>query len=277
MTTFTDFYGTTVNPTNGSNSNSNCSLVFDPSLVTPGIMANGVFTIQGFANDSAGNSNSSLTNITGEAVKIYASSWNMFTFMGANNTKSATSESVSDFINKHFSYATQISVWSNVYGNFTTYSISTPTINNGTLLSPGNATYIYSTVTDWYIQPDYVPASGSADENITLYINGTVKNTTSWNQMGLLNNVTMNSTLYACTMNITGLTANSGNCPAGYLNITYVSWFNASANQYVTCKQGFSICSGGVNPANIVLPKGSAVWILPNGNITINRTMISGG
>ena len=275
MVSYDTFYGNIIDQTSGTDSKANCTLLFDPAYVSASRIANGQFVIQGFGNDTVNYVGVSSTNFTGVAVKIYGSKYNMFTYRGANAT--VTSETVSDFIKNHFSYASIISKWNNTYGNYTTYSSSTPTINSGTLLSVGDAIYIYSTTDKWYIQPDYTPAVGNAAENITLTLNGTTKNTTSWNQMGLFYNITMNSTLYACTYNGTAKGQTPGTClstvPSTY-NITYISWFNASGNSYVTCKRGFSICSGGTNPANIILPEGQAVWVLPTGNIVLNRSAI---
>jgi len=264
--------GTVVNPTSGLNSRANCTLLFNPdSDPIKTVIANGQFIIEGYGNDTANHLAVTSTNFTGVAVKMYDSKYNMFTYRGANAT--ASTETIAEFVANHFGYATIISKWNNTYGNYTTYSSSTPTINNDTVLKVGDAIYVYSSSDKWYIQPDYTPAVGNIAENITLTLNGSSKGT-SWNQMGLFYNTTMNTTLYACNYNATNYLPS--NCPSDRQNVTYVSWFNASGNSYVTCKRGFTICSGGANPNTVVLPEGQAVWVLPaNNNIVLNRSTIT--
>jgi len=278
--TYVFISGATANAINGLNSKANCTLLFDPnSTILSNVRTEGEFKLEGFGNDTMGHSAVTSTNFTGIMTKIYGSKYNLITFRGANRT-SDSNETVYNFVNDTFGYATIISVWNNLYGNFTTFSTSTPSINNDINLTVGTAFYMYSSASGWLIQPDQTPPSGNIKQNISLYINTSQKGN-SWNQMGLFNNVTMNNTLYACTYNATSLNHTSGTCISSSsmnisatFNITYVSWLNASTGQLVTCKRGFSICSGGANPNAIVLKEGYAVWVMPNANITINRSSI---
>ena len=59
-------------------------------------------------------------------------------------------------------------------------------------------------------------------------------------------------------------------------NITFASYYDASAGTYYTCNSAFN-CAGISNAAgDINVLKGNAVWVLTNANISINRTVVSG-
>jgi hypothetical protein len=276
--TYAFISGATSNPSLGLLSKANCTLLFDPNdTALSNVRNEGEFTLEGFGNDTASRSAVTSTNFTGVMTKIYGSKWNLITYRGANRTASS-SQNVTEFILNNFEYATIISVWNQTYGNFTTYSASTPTVNSQIILSLGTAFYMYSNADKWFIQPDYTPTIGTSAENITLYANHTNRGN-SWNQMGLFNNATMNTTLYTCSLNATNATYfwsiyRAATCPVTLNNITYISWLNASSGQLVTCKRGVSICSGGSNPKDIVLKEGYAIWVMPDKNITINRSSI---
>lgn len=276
--TYAFLTGGLTNPTSGLDSRANCTLLFDPNdTALSNVRAEGEFILEGFGNDTASRSAVTSTNFTGVMTKIYGSKWNLITYRGANRTASS-SQNVTEFILNNFEYATIISVWNQTYGNFTTYSASTPTVNSQIILSLGTAFYMYSNADKWFIQPDYTPTIGTSAENITLYANHTNRGN-SWNQMGLFNNATMNTTLYTCSLNATNATYfwsiyRAATCPVTLNNITYISWLNASSGQLVTCKRGVSICSGGSNPKDIVLKEGYAIWVMPDKNITINRSSI---
>jgi len=275
------FYGTYPTPVAVvDDANTNCTVLFNNTAMSSVFsLVNGRFRIEGWANDTAGNVGLS-ANVTGVSTLLSAG-WNLITFVGANFT--THNMTVYEFVRNNVKNATSVSVFSNTYGNYTTYITSLSSINNDTKLYPGLAVYVYVTSNTWLINPDWTVSTGgwilpgNATENVTLYLNYTDKNSTSWNQIGLLNNVTMNRTLYACSANMANNeSARAGTCPLAAVNISYASWYNASSGYYITCKQGLSICSGTtLTPTQIILPEGTAVWILPNVNQTIlNRTAI---
>jgi len=263
--------GTYSGMTDGYASNASCNIDFDPETdLKSSLLVDGKFILEGWGSDLGNHYNYTTTNITGVMTKLYTG-YNFLTFTGANATHE--NETVGQFVSNHFASGTIVSVWSNVYGNYTTYSSSVPTTNNDTVLYPGLGIYVYTASNKYLISPEYLPDSGDSTENVTLWLNDSVKST-PWNQMGLLSNTTINSTFYACTHNGTVGVYNSDECPPILLNVTRISWFNESSGLYISCKRGFTVCAGGAKPSEVVLPEGSAVWVLTDANITLNRTGI---
>jgi hypothetical protein len=198
----------------------------------------GLFNLQSLITDSLLNAPTAQLN-SSMIYKILIAGWNPITYSG-NTINSST-------LCNQISGCTQISQINNTLGNYTTYSISTPSINNASSVLNGEGLLVYeSTQTDFF-ENDML---SSATNNVSL--------TTGWNLIGLTQSTTVNTTLYA-----------SG-------NITQSSKFNILGS-YQTCDKTVQICTGSVNnPAQITLPKGYAVWVLANANTSINRTVISG-
>jgi len=263
--------GTVGTPSNGINSRANCTALINPSSLN--LPYDGNFYLQGWANDTLGNGTYSSTNQTIFAKTLYPNKWNLITYYGANDTYQ--NETVREFYNNHNNGISQIAVWNETSGTFITWSASAPTVNQGTVLYPGEAVYLYGGANS-LVSPDYIgEVYGTARENVTLSINTSSK-ATSWNILPLYFNTTINSTLYALTYNDTYPSAGQ----AKLMNITFVSWFNASSGQYITCRQGYTICAGTTaTPDTVVLPKGTAVWVLTDrisSSIILNTTRISG-
>jgi len=90
---------------------------------------------------------------------------------------------------------------------------------------------------------------------------------------------TMNQTLYACENTNACFNSTEGYGGLSQTNFTYVSWYNATSGKHITCKAGWTLCTGCDFPyasncsvTNINLKKAWAIWILPSTNMTFNRT-----
>jgi len=240
----------------------NCTV----NITSSDITQDGDFIIYHWANDTAGNSANATTTETGVLTSLKSGKWNLVTFTGdQGNTTSGGINTLAPDILNNLPGCTHISRWNNNYGwkNYTTYAISTPSVNNDTLIQLGNATWIYCSSDDYYFRKNYLSSiQGTADENITLYVNASAADT-KWNLVGLLVDKTLNQTLY----------------PGGVLvghqaNITAVSWYNSTLGHYITCVKEFggALCTAGYNATEITVTKASAVWMHVNANVTINRT-----
>lgn len=220
----------------------NCTGTFDAS----DIVTEGEFTVQYTVTDEAGNSAAS--NKTGIMNPLY-DGWNLVTWGDDNNTISTICDTMD--------YCTQASLFDNAASSYTTYSTSTPSVNNDTQITEGDAFYVYVSADDYLIVNDYMPESGVSTENITL-------KTSAWNTLGLFYNTTINTTLYAT--NVSGAGA-----------ITWSSLVDTDADAYYTCSKSLALCTGTTEtPATIVLPRGRAVWVLTDGAMIINRSTLSG-
>lgn len=287
------------------NSMNNCTFTFDIGKLTDYKKA-GAFKLVPYAKDIVGQGTIGAYNYSG-VIHYLKSGWNLITYMGANSTH--FNETAKSFVTNHCNNCTSISTYSNLYGNFTTYSSSAPTINAKMNLTPGTPFYVYTSGDTWLISLDaFDTTSGSGNatmqprtdyENVTLYTNYTARTATDnktmpWNIIGLLNNVTMNQTVNLCTWTwaLNGTTEpkegfgyliadewqrRAGLCNTTYTNITYASWPNPNTGYMVSCKRGVPVCSTGAiltHPVNVSLPYGAAVWIYSLLNVTINRTAI---
>ncbi len=210
------------------------------------IVTEGEFTVEYTVYDEAGNTATS--NKTGIMNPLYAG-WNLVAW-GDDNT---TVLDICDTIE----HCTSVSWFNNSASTYTTYATSTPSVNNDTQVTEGDAMYVYVSADDYLIVNDYMPETGISTENITL-------KTSVWNTMGLFYNTTINTTLYAT--NASGAGA-----------ITWSSWIDVNADTYYTCSKSLDLCTGTTDtPVNIVLPRGRAVWVLTDGAMVINRSTLSG-
>jgi len=214
----------------------NCSVLIYPQNITGGntsSASDGDFIITPWANDTAGHSNVSETNMTGLINVLPATKWTYVVYSGENIT-------IRDFVN-NFSLVSSVSYFNNTYWskNYTTYVNSTPTINNDTNIQTGDALALYTAHTTWYMRanyitdPDFLLSSPDAKDNglgnMTLYAgitncnltnlsttvnrsywqyndsmesighcNYSAGNKTAVNLMSIYEDMTMNDTLYAC-------------------------------------------------------------------------------
>ena len=220
----------------------NCTGTF----IATDIVTEGEFTLEYTVTDEVGNSATS--NKTGILTPLYTG-WNLVTW-GDENT---TSLNVCNTIES----CTSVSWFNNTASTYTTYSTLTPSVNNDTQITEGDAVYVYVSSDDYLIVNDYMPEYGISTENITL-------KASAWNTMGLFYNTSVNTTLYAT--NVSGAGA-----------ITWGSWIDVDAETYYTCSKSLDLCTGTTNtPVEIVLPRGRAMWVLTDGAMVINRSTLSG-
>lgn len=291
------------------NTMGNCTVSLWPENVT----GDGLIVIEHWMNDTAGNSNTSAVNETFLKSTLPANKWTYVTLSDAAESTTMYLENITkEFPNAtHISYWNN----SYTAKNYTTYAVSTPTTNNETNISLGSAVVIYTSTASHYLRKNYLgeelgneTRSGEGDggfkeSNFTVFggikgCNGTDQltssgssfasctasggNKTGWNLMGLFLNRTMNETLYACH----NTTAPSKRCfnesaahgPAysgDLYNFSYVSWYNSSSGNQVTCKLGWTKCTGTkATVTTVVLRRDQSIWVLPNQgyNFTLNRT-----
>ena len=220
----------------------NCTGTF----IATDIITDGEFTVQYTVTDEVGNSATS--NKTGIMTSLYAG-WNLITWGDENTTALNVCNTIES--------CTSVSWFNNTASTYTTYSTSTPSVNNDTQITEGDAVYVYVSSDDYLIVNDYMPEYDISTENITLKAN-------AWNTIGLFYNTTVNTTLYAA--NVSGAGA-----------ITWGSWIDVDAGTYYTCSKSLSLCTGTTNtPVEIVLPRGRAMWVLTDGAMVINRSTLSG-
>lgn len=215
-------------------STTNCTGTINPSDID----VDGAFTVQYNATDVLGNS--VLSNFTGVKKSLFAG-WNLIT--QSNNVRNIST------LCSEISGCTQASFFNNTAKSFTTYSTSTPSVNAGIDLNPGDAVLIYTSTSSTYLGNNYLPLSGVA-ENISLSDGG-------WNVMGLTVSSNMSAIL-------------------SQDNITIGSYIDVVTENYLTCVSS-TLCAGTTSSAtDIGLELGSAVWALTNDNVTLNRTSILG-
>lgn len=229
----------------------------------------GDLIIEHFGNDTVDRNVYSATNESALITKLIASKWNLVTFSDLNSTGTVTDNVTVDSIANSIPGVTYIAVFDNRPGwkNYTTYGISTPTVNNDTTVHVGQAMYVYMSSEAFYIRKNYLSDGTVKDtySNISLHTEG-------WNMAGLFKDKTMNETLYLCSY------PQAGDCgDSDYLNVTYISWYNASESAYVTCQRGFYNCTGIGGGADtrvetITIPKAYAIWLNVANNITLNMT-----
>jgi len=216
------------------------------TIVPSNIVTSGEFKLQYYAIDDQANSVTS--NKTG-VMKELDTGWNLITHSDLNNT-------IQSICNR-IQYCTQASVFDNSAKTYTTYSASTPTVNNETNILSGEALLVYVSQDDYYLANQYYPTGGTSAENISLSTGG-------WNSMGLIVDSNMSSIL-----DMTDLVA-SGN------NVTWASVLNVTSDKYLTCSASTDTCTvTGIVPGLIMLYKGDAVWVLTDAGIVINRTEVT--
>ncbi len=230
---------------------------FTGTIYGDNISRDGAFRVEYNITDELGNSVQE--NKTGMYTTLY-DGWNLIGYAGANESAEGKETYV---ICADTQYCTQMSSFNNSHGakSFTTYSTSTPSVNNGTRIQPGDAVHIYVSTDSYIISKDERPLAGDSTgaviENVTLATGG-------WNTVGLIT-----------AANITGVW-NATNMSSAVQPITYVSYINQSAETYYTCRKSIELCAGTSRlPTNLQLYEGWAVWVLTNVNATLNRSTIS--
>lgn len=245
----------------GGASDTNCIGNFNSSDLN---FTEGAFTVRFNASDGINESNE--TAVAGVLTRLYVG-WNLITYLDGNR-------SVGDICSE-VKNCTQVAWWNNTIPGkkaFVTFSKSTPSINNGTKILSGEGLHINVQVGSWIITNDNTPINQTPTAyNFTLSIPG-------WNVVGLLANTSINTSF--------NVEATNGSLGGGATdldianigrNISFSSWFNASATKFLTCSRTLTKCAGTPSlPKNIELRKGFAVWMLPKNNITINRSDIRG-
>ncbi len=235
----------------------NCTGTFNASEID----IEGAFNI--FYNLTDGTGKTNQTSKAGVMTNLYVG-WNFITFPDANKSVLEICDGIAD--------CTRVSVFNNSAGlggkAFTTYSNSTRSVNNDTEVINARAILVYVTQRSYVVSNDAIPdyTNLSSQWNVSLEIPG-------WNLVGLLFNTSMNKTLTAITMNGTLEDHTSEG-----QNMSYVSWLNASAERFYSCKRTLNKCSStSAVPKDINLKKGYAVWMMPKSqNLSINRSTLQG-
>lgn len=214
----------------------------------------GKFTVEYNTTDDADNSNSTGINKSGVIKQLYTG-WNLVTW-------AFTATTVLDICDT-MEFCTSVSFYNNSYdaNDFTTYSTATPTVNNDTSISEGDAVLVYVSAGDYLIMSEHLPEEGEPLENISLTSGG-------WNVFGLLDNNNLTGILDAENI--------SDAAEGGVGNIIWDTYWNASDTTYYTCSAAANLCSGTTTlPTNINVYIGDALWVLSDGNQTINRSAIT--
>lgn len=204
----------------------------------------GLFRLEYNATDNTGQS--VLSNITGIFKKLF-SGWNLVTQPHTNSMVN---------IIAGVQYSTQVSSFNNQEQTFTTYAASTPSVNNATNVTQGDAVLIYTSADSYMFGIDSIPTGTGDTENITLYISG-------WNLVGLTKRLNL-SDVY-----------NMNSTTPATLNVSWASYLNEEEETFYTCSRSSTYCAGTTkNATGITLPKGYAAYALTDktGNYTYNRT-----
>jgi len=258
------------------NGTGNCTL----NVTWADITQDGDFTITHWANDTGTNSANGSTTEVG-VFTLLKEGWNMVSATGfLDNTTSGGRHTLASDILDNLPNCTYLSLWDNRedWKNYTTFGISTPTVNGGLEIKVGNATWIYCTSNQYYYRRDYLTLStmGADDMNQSLLVNKTSTVGTRWNLIGLANHKTLNDTLWPGDEHLFTTTAQGGD--AGNGNITAVAWFNTTGDNYITCVKALGnisyspLCNAGYNASEVTIREGSAIWVHTNQNLTLNRT-----
>ncbi|MBI4137105.1 hypothetical protein HY469_03520 [Candidatus Roizmanbacteria bacterium] len=219
------------------------------------VVLDGNFTILLNMSDAVNNSNQ--TTKLGVKVSLF-SGWNLITHPDNSTTPIQLCDSIEG--------CTKVSLFNNTAVNksFTTYSNSTRSINNNTVIPPGDPVLVYVNGRSYLMGNDLMPAITATGPNASL-------STLGWNVLGILNDANISAVLNATNVSDAGAGIGTP--------ITYASWLNSSGPTYYTCRKSLNKCAGTVAiPSAIRLYKGMGVWVLSNSNTTLNRTTaISGG
>lgn len=204
----------------------NCTLLFYGNQTVDGKV-----DFAFYARDES-RTNQSDQNISAVSTYLPANKWTYITYTDENQT-------VYDLID-NMAFATSVSTFDNTNANktYTTFTISSPTVGNTTMLYPGNNSVLYVTQNSWYIRPNYLPTQSLVEQDIKYrsegfnrYINLTLSagvtgcngtyivnsttgnaadtlsqgdcakagtNKTSWNVFPIWSSMTLNDTLYLC-------------------------------------------------------------------------------
>ena len=185
-------------------------------------------------------------NQTG-VYKALKTGWNLMTWTDVNITVSDACEQVDG--------CSQVSLFNNTGKRFQTYSTSTPSVNNGSNFTAGDAILMYVSEDTEAIMNENLPDYNGPGTNISV-------STVGWNTFGLVNNGSINSTLYATAY-------------SGQQNITWVSYFNASSEKFYTCPRAYLMCTSTTRNARAIQTNlGDALWVLTDANVTINRSYL---
>lgn len=224
----------------------------------------GFSTIQGYATNTNGNISYANANETLLVTQLKANQWNDITY---SDLAVITMGNLSN----RYPGITQIAKWNNTVGanaaltfrNYTTYSISTPTVRNSTRIRIGDSISIYTTTDFYYIRNmSYDKYTASVDPVSTNYSLNITNQTGKipWSNIGFLNWTDESFNLdYVFNLNP---------------NITSVAYWNATREDYVTCYQDFASCTGTrLNRTQVQFTKDTTFWTLTNSTDTeFNRT-----
>ena len=228
-----------------------CNVTLSPS----DFLYNGNYSLEAWAEDEQDNTGVTTSN---ESIMIYKmkTGWNLITIY-ENKTLAEIASMV-----ENISY---VSSWDNLAKSYTTFTVGSST-NGAHTANATNATYVYANE-DLTLMRDYDPVD-SKWQNVTLY----KTSTSGWNQMGVMNRMTLNNTLYNSTGSIFKY---DGTHDTAYTsaNITYVSYYNTTLGKYCSARRGFTAtsCSPDLNVTDITLDRGQALWVLIDANITYDR------
>lgn len=199
----------------------------------------GTFNIEPVVTDEAGNIGT-LANKTGINKDLLVG-WNVATWTDAQKNLSTICAEISG--------CTSLSWFNNTAKTFTTYSTSVPSVNAGHNIGIGDNLFLYVTSDTYLIMNDHLGSVTS--ENISLYV--------GWNVFTGTQNASLNTTLHA------------------HSNISWASKYDVSTEKYMTCSKDPVICTGTSDAAqDINIPKGIPSWVLSVGNVSVNRTGVSG-
>ena len=223
------------------------------------IKVEGSFNLTYNVTDGVNRTNATSGSL-GVLTRLFAG-WNIITYPDGNKSLIEICEEIEE--------CSRVSWFNNTAGakSFKTFTNSTPGINNRTNISSGEALHVYVEANSWVISNDHLMTQESLESvwNYSLSVPG-------WNLVGLLKNASINTTLHVQGVNSTTVAAHVLG-----INTTYVSWRNASADLYYSCKRSLDKCSAtSAVPKDINLPKGYGVWMLPKFNYTINRSTMEG-
>jgi len=214
---------------------------------------NGNYTLEPWAQDYL-DLNGTGTNLSVNVYKL-AVGWNHVS-ISDNVTLSSIANNMTN--------VSYVSVYDNLYKNYTTFTTGSST-NANFRTNSTNATYIYVSENVTMIR---VYHTDNFCRNMSLY----KTSTSGWNQMGVRTSVSLNQTMYNSTGPIYKYD-NTLNASFTSENITYVSYRNATLGKYCSARRGFTAtsCSPEFNVTDIKPARGEAIWILVNENITYDR------
>lgn len=227
----------TLTGTNGGEDTSSQTCTY--SIQGSSVGSDGAFNVEATVIDGA--SNSATKSNKSAVLQTLTAGWNVISWADAKQNLSAICSDITG--------CTQTSWYNNTARTFTTYSAVVPSVNAGINVSIGENLHIYVSADTYLIMNDHY--SSVADENQSI--------SDGWNILSLTQNATLNTTLYSSD------------------NITWASKYDQDTGKYYTCSKSLTKCAGTTSGAiDIELELGTAVWILSNDNVSINRTEVSG-